>query len=85
MLKRATAYLMRPIERDRLYDLISSEAWAKTDLERLRKSASAGDGLGCLPLRTRRQAHATPPPHSDGLLGKYGNKAHLTVRAADRT
>jgi len=38
-------YFMPTAERDRLHDLISKEAWAKADLDRLKKAASTGNGF----------------------------------------
>jgi hypothetical protein len=77
-------YFMPTAERDRLHDLISKEAWAKRDLDRLKKAASTGDGFAAAFLYALDGNPKDAAIAQQWLLGKYGKKAYWTVQAADR-
>jgi hypothetical protein len=75
---------MPPEERDRLRDLILRQSWAKTDYERIKKSASTGDGFAGAFLYALDGGSRDAAIAQEWLLGKYGRNAYWTVRAAER-
>ena len=81
---RERPYFMPPSERGRLQDLIPKEAWAKVDLERLRKSASGGDGFAAAFIYALDGKPSDAAIAQQWLLGKYGKRAYWTERAAER-
>ena len=81
---RERPYFMPPAERSRSHDLISKEAWAKADLERLRKAASGGDGFAAAFLYALDGKPTDAAIAQQWLLGKYGKTAYWIVRAAER-
>ena len=71
-------------ERERLHELISKEAWAKADHARLTGAASKGDGFAAAFLYGLDGDSNDAAIAQRWLLGKYGQKAYWTVRAAER-
>jgi len=88
--QRATAqeqkrpYFMPPEARDRLYELILRESWAKTDYARLKKAGSTGDGFAGAFLYSLEGDPRDAAVAQQWLLGKYGKGAYWTVQAAAR-
>src|SRR5690349_15176571 len=77
-------YFMPPEERGRLHDLILRQSWAKTDYERIRKSASTGDGFGAAFLYSLDGDPSDAIIAQQWLLGKYGKRAYWTVKSTER-
>jgi hypothetical protein len=77
-------YFMSAVERDRLHELISKEAWAEADHAKLKRAASSGEGFAAAFLYALDGDPKYAAIAQQWLLGRYGNKAYWTVRAADR-
>ncbi len=71
-------------ERDRLHDLILKQIWANAEHARLKRAASAGDGFAGAFLYALDGNRTGAAIAQQWLLGKYGQKAYWTVRAAER-
>ena len=67
-----------------MHDLISKEAWAKADLDRLKKAAFTGNGFASAFLYALGGNPRDAAIAQQWLLEKYGKKAYWTVRAAER-
>ena len=77
-------YFMPSVERGRLHDVISKEAWAKADHARLKTAASTGDGFAAAFLYALDGDPRDAAIAQQWLLGKYGKNAYFTVRATER-
>ena len=84
LLKRTSGPISCHRRRATVAGLISNEAWAKADLARLRRAASAGEGFAAAFLYALDGDPRDAAIAQNWLLGKYGKKAYWTVRAADR-